>query len=111
MKRFSIRVVAVLFALALGWQAGGQWQAHERQLFAAPSAHAAGEEHGHHGQGHGPDPARLAADRRVPHPRDVSWYPWVWTGVGLLFALAVVIGLPVQMFKGPEPPDPAADHH
>ncbi len=112
MKRFTKRIfakLAVLMALGLGWYAAG--------FMPMGTASFAGEQQGgaHHDEAAshpGEHDAGKAAEQLVPTRSDIPWLRPVMTGVVVLFAAAVVLGIPAMALKGPEPPEPAEhDEH
>ena len=127
MKRFTRRTLAAIVGLALGWLVAGMVPGLGTSLAESPAEshghHASHGDDGHanesdvhdtHGQSgdHGEHDAALDAARLLnPEWGDIGWYPPVLAVAGGLFLAAVVLGVPAMKLRGPEPADPAADHH
>lgn len=115
MKRITRRTIGAVIGLSLGWYVYGVVDpilsgkpsfAHEDKAAhqAAPAGHAErgkhpAEEDSEHVAGH-----LVPADGGAPFIR-----PVIYAAVGL-FVAAIVLGIPAQALRGPEPPDPAEQH-
>jgi len=114
MKRKALRLMGILFGAWLGLYVGGLWgnnvivaesgQDHHGHDHSADSSDHDGHDHGDHSGPH-------AADLLKPGENDAPWYSSVLVIAGGLFVAAVLLGIPAMKLKGPEPPDPADDHH
>ncbi len=130
------KTIAIGLGLALGWWAAGVVQ---DSLSAAQDPHAdppstasvaeGPQETGHGGDAgspHGPDAPHRDADHgeqddvahhdnanvRALAPReDPGFFSAMTTMIIVLFVLAAVVGSAALLMRGPEPPDPADEHH
>lgn len=59
--------------------------------------------------GSGTHEAEIANALAVDEPP--AWFGYVISGFALLFIAAIILGSAAIIIKGPEPPDPATEHH
>ncbi len=70
------------------------------------SGHGDADNGGHGAPDLGQQRAQALAVKSPP-----AWYSKVVWGIATLFVLAATLGSAAIVLKGPEPPDPADDHH
>lgn len=114
MKMKLFRTVGIVLALCMGWYAAGlqdsraSGDGHDHSKHGHTQNDAASNTAGDdHHAGHAGDAAKLLK----PQPGDAPWYSSMLLIAGGLFVAAIVIGYPAMKIKGPEPADPADDHH
>ncbi len=128
------KTIAILLGLTLGWWAAGfvQTGVSTAQEHPGEEVHStdpldshdggveehapgASQEHGEetahaeeHGAGHGEVNPNIQALAPAEEP---GYFTTMTTLVIVLFVLAALVGSAALVMKGPEPPDPAAEHH
>jgi hypothetical protein len=103
MKRMLRLSLGVMLGLWLGYTAAGLMP---MSLYAAAGGPDAAVEGGAPG-----DAGQQSAAQLVVAADQVPWLTPVLWGVAGLFVAAVTLGFLAQKLRGPEPPDPADDHH
>jgi hypothetical protein len=127
MKRMTRRMIGAVIGLSLGWYVYGvvdpiltgkpsfgheDKAAHQAAPGSAPGSAPA--EPGKHAPAAGERPAQEgeahAAQHLVPADGDAPFMGAVVWGTVALFSAGIVLGIPALALRGPEPPDPAAQH-
>ncbi len=100
MSQFRRRTMVIVLGLFIGWYVSGVMTPYLPGI--GTSSSGAVSDSGYESD---PQANLLVPNSEIPWLRPVLW------SVGGLFVAAIIFGIPVIIFRAPDPPDSHEDHH